>query len=62
MKFKKSILFSFAAVLVLCLSAASASDPAINETVGAAESDEELGVDAQYSRGAGERIKWTKGL
>lgn len=49
MKFKKSILFSFAAVLVLCLSAASASDLAINETVGAAESDEELGVDAQYS-------------
>ena len=35
MKFKKSILFSFAALFILCLSVASASDQAINETVDA---------------------------
>ena len=49
MKFKKSILFSFAALLILCLGVASAYDPAINETVGVAVSDKELGVDAQHS-------------
>ena len=49
MKFKKSILFSFAALLVLCLGVASAYDPALNETVDVALSDEELSVDAKHS-------------